>query len=150
MSLTTHAPAEPLVTPGAATSLLDAYRPATDRFLATPHRTLLGRGTAAEVPDGAGPLAHRVRDVLDALRRPDAPAPVVIGSLPFAPDAPTALAVPDLTHSAPPLREDPLLALPVPHPARRPDWQVREVPTPEHYGRAVADVVARMRAGEFN
>jgi len=150
MSLTAHAPAEPLVSPGAATSLLDAYRPATDRFLATPRRTLLGRGTTAEVPDGTGPLTHRVREMLDALRRPGSPAPVVMGSLPFAPDAPPALAVPDMVHWAPPLREDPLVALPVPDDGLRPDWQVSEVPAPEHYGEAVAAAVARMRAGEFD
>ncbi|MFK4106261.1 isochorismate synthase [Streptomyces sp. NPDC019531] len=150
MSLTAHAPAEPLTSPGAATSLLDAYRPTTDRFLATPHRTLLGRGTTAEVPAGTASLTHRVQDLLDALRRPGTAAPVVMGSLPFAPDAPPALAVPDLVHWAPPLREDPLVALPVPHDEARPDWRVREVPPPERYGEAVASAVARIRAGEFD
>ncbi|MGP2442964.1 isochorismate synthase [Streptomyces sp. JW3] len=141
--------AEP-VSPGAATSLLDAYRPATDRFLATPHRTLLGRGTAAVIPDDARPPAVRVREVLDGLRRPGAAAPVVVGTLPFAPDGPAALAVPDMVHWAPPLREDPLVALAVPHDEDRPDWRVEEVPSPERYGQAVAAAVARMRAGEFD
>jgi isochorismate synthase len=150
MSVSLHEPTTPLVSPGAATALLEAYRPTTDRFLATPHRTLLGRGTTAQVPHGTGPLTHRVRDVLEALRRPDAPAPVVVGSIPFAPDAPPALAVPDMVHWAPALREDPLVALPVPHEEDRPDWQVREVPAPEHYRAAVASAVARMRAGEFD
>ncbi|MFJ8537005.1 isochorismate synthase [Streptomyces sp. NPDC093591] len=150
MSITVHAPFAPPVTPGAATSLLDAYRLTTDRFLATPHRTLLGRGTSAEIPDGTGPLTHRVRDALDALRRPGAPAPVVVGSLPFAPDAPPALAVPDMVHWAPPLREDPLIALPVAPDGARPDWRVTEVPTPERYGETVAAAVERMRAGEFD
>ncbi|SDP28597.1 isochorismate synthase [Streptomyces sp. cf386] len=149
MSITVHAPAAPPVSPGAATSLLDAYRPATDRFLATPHRTLLGRGTSAEIPHDSGPLTHRVREVLDALRRPGAPAPVVVGSLPFAPDAPPALAVPDMVHWTPPLREDPLIALPLPHDEARTDWRVTEVPAPERYGAAVAAAVERMRAGEF-
>ncbi|NJA58503.1 isochorismate synthase, partial [Streptomyces sp. NEAU-H3] len=45
----TRAPEPPAVTPGGATALLDAYRPG-DRFLATPGRTLLGSGTAAEIP----------------------------------------------------------------------------------------------------
>ncbi|MFI5473444.1 isochorismate synthase [Streptomyces cacaoi] len=148
-SLRDH-PAPALLSPGAATALLEAYRPATDRFLASPRHTLLGRGSAAGIPHGTSPLAHRVRDVLDALRRPDAPPPVVMGSLPFAPDAPPALAVPDMVHWAPPLREDPLVALPVPRDERRPDWRVREVPSPERYGEAVATAVARMRAGEFD
>ncbi|USQ85074.1 isochorismate synthase [Streptomyces phaeoluteigriseus] len=148
-SLREH-PAPALFSPGAATALLDAYRPATDRFLASPGHTLLGRGTAAEIPHGSGPVAHRVRDVLDALRRPGAPAPVVVGSLPFDPGAPPALAVPDMVHWAPPLREDPLIALPVARDEHRPDWRVREVPSPERYGEAVAAAVARMRAGEFD
>ncbi|MBD0843992.1 isochorismate synthase [Streptomyces sp. TRM68416] len=152
MSLSLHEPTTtvPLVSPGAATALLEAYRPATDRFLATPHRTLLGRGTTTEIPHGSGPLSHRVRDTLQTLRRPDAPAPVVVGSVPFAPDAPAALTVPETVHWAPPLREDPLVALPVPHEEGRPDWRVREVPAPERYGEAVAAAVARMRAGEFD
>ncbi|WAZ19302.1 isochorismate synthase [Streptomyces cinnabarinus] len=150
MSLTVHAPDAPPVSPGAATSLLDAYRPATDRFLATPRRTLLGRGTTAEVPHADGPLPHRVRQVLDALRKPGAPAPVVVGSLPFTPDAPPSLAVPDVVHWAPPLRQDPLIALPVPRDGERPEWRVREVPAARRYGEAVAAAVARMRTGEFD
>ncbi|MFJ7072216.1 isochorismate synthase [Streptomyces sp. NPDC098781] len=150
MSITAHVPAAPPVSPGAATSLLDAYRATTDRFLATPHRTLLGRGTSAEIPHDTRPLAQRVREALDALRRPGATAPVVVGSLPFAPDAPPALAVPDVVHWAPPLREDPLVALPLPHDETRPDWQVTQVPPPERYGEAVAAAVERMRAGEFD
>ncbi len=138
------------VVPGAATALLESYRPATDRFLATPHRTLLGSGTAARIPHDSRPPAERVREVLGALRRPDAPAPVVVGALPFAPDAPPALAVPETVRWAPPLRQDPLIALPVPDGADRPEWRVREVPVPERYGEAVASAVARMRAGEFD
>ncbi|MFF3504783.1 isochorismate synthase [Streptomyces sp. NPDC003247] len=143
-------PAPALLSPGAATALLEAYRPGTDRFLSSPRHTLLGRGTAAEIPHGTDPLAHRVRDVLDGLRRPDAPAPLVMGSIPFAPAAPPALAVPDMVHWAPALREDPLVALPVAAGPHRPDWRVREVPSPERYGQAVAAAVARMRAGEFD
>ncbi|MGI5228140.1 isochorismate synthase [Actinoallomurus sp. CA-142502] len=137
-----------LLSPGEATALLDAYQPGTDRFLASPRATLLGRGTAADVPHDARPLTRRVRDVLDARRRAGDPAPVVVGSLPFAPDAPPALAVPESVRWAPPLHQDPLIALPVreDEPA---GWQVREVPAPELYGAAVAAAVERMRAGEF-
>ena len=136
--------------PGAATALLDAYRPTGDRLLATPRHTLLGRGTVAEIPYDTSPLTRRVREALHARRRAGDPAPVVMGSLPFAPDAPPALAIPRSVRWAPPLREDPLIALPVPHPDDRPDWRVREVPAAEHYGAAVASAVARMRAGEFD
>ncbi|GAA4823459.1 isochorismate synthase [Streptomyces ziwulingensis] len=150
MSVSLHEPAAAPVSPGAATSLLDAYQPAGDRFLATPHRTLLGRGTAVGIPHDSRPAALRVKETLGALRRSGTAAPVVVGALPFAPDAPAALAVPETVHWAPPLREDPLVALHVPDGADRPEWRVREVPAPEHYGAAVASAVARMRAGEFD
>ncbi|MEV6569235.1 isochorismate synthase [Streptomyces kronopolitis] len=139
----------PLLVPGEATALLDDYRPGEDRFLATPGRTLLARGTAATVPHGSRPVAQRVRELLGARRRAGEPAPVVVGSLPFAPDAPPALAVPRSVRWAPPLHQDPLIALPVPGDEDT-GWQVREVPSAERYGEAVAAAVARMRAEEFD
>ncbi|MEV1021893.1 isochorismate synthase [Streptomyces sp. NPDC050264] len=145
---------EPVTTPpevtGTATALLDDYRPAADRFLATPHRTLLGHGTAAELPYDSRPLGERVRELLDARRRAGQAGPVVMGALPFDPAAAPALAVPERVRWAPPLREDPLIALPVPPPEDAADWQVREVPAAKEYGAAVAAAVARMRAGEFD
>ncbi|AVH55184.1 MULTISPECIES: isochorismate synthase [Streptomyces] len=141
--------ATPFVSPGAATALLDAYRPATDRFLASPHHTLLGRGTAAGIPHDTRPLTWRVRNVLNARRRAGASAPVVVGSVPFAPDAPHSLVSPQSVQWGPPLREDPLIALPALLPEGGTVWQVREVPAPEQYGQAVADAVTRMRSGEF-
>ncbi|MFF4602516.1 isochorismate synthase [Streptomyces sp. NPDC001339] len=140
----------PPVAPGAATVLLDAYRPATDRFLATPRHTLLGHGTAVEVPHDTRPLTERVREALEARRCAGDPAPVVVGSLPFTPDAPPALAVPESVRWAPPLREDPPAVLPAPGTGGRTGWQVKEVPAPEEYGAAVAAAVRRMRAGEFD
>ncbi|MGW2344654.1 isochorismate synthase [Streptomyces sp. NPDC001661] len=137
-----------LVSPGSATALLEEYAPVTDRFLATPHRTLLGRGVVAELPHREGPLGPRVRALLDARRRAGDPNPVVMGALPFAPDGAPALAVPRSVRWAPPLREDPLIALPVPVADTR--WSVREVPEPEVYGAAVAAAVERMKAGEFD
>lgn len=137
-----------LVSPGSATALLEEYAPVTDRFLATPHRTLLGRGVVAELPHREGPLGPRVRALLDARRRAGDPNPVVMGALPFVPDGPPALAVPQSVRWAPPLREDPLIALPVPVADTR--WSVREVPEPEVYGAAVAAAVERMKAGEFD
>ncbi|MGW5171769.1 isochorismate synthase [Streptomyces nodosus] len=142
------APSSPHV-PGAATSLLDAYRAGSDRFLATPRRTLLAHGTAAEVPLDERPLPRRVAGLLDALRRRGRPAPLVLGAVPFAPDAPTALAVPRSVRQAPALREDPLTALPGPDATDPDGWQVREWPSPEDYAQAVAAVVRRMKAGEF-
>ncbi|THA76932.1 isochorismate synthase [Streptomyces sp. A0642] len=139
----------PPPSPGAATALLDAYRPGTDRFLASSRRTLLASGTAAEVPQDARPLALRVNEALDARRRAGDPAPMVLGALPFNPDAPHSLAVPQSVRRAPALCEDPLIALP--GPSTEPGtWQTREVPEAGAYSAAVAAAVRRMRAGEFD
>ncbi|MEU3708736.1 isochorismate synthase [Streptomyces catenulae] len=140
----------PVVTPGEATALLDAYRAGTDRFLGTPRHTLLGRGTLADVPHDSRPVYLRVRETLRERRAAGTPAPVVVGALPFAPDGPAALAVPASVAWAPPLRKDPLVALPAPDAERAADWEIREVPAPAEFGAAVAAAVARMRAGEFD
>ncbi|WP_326701209.1 isochorismate synthase [Streptomyces sp. NBC_01754] len=148
LSVPTDSP--PVDSPGAATALLEAYRPGSDRFLATPRHTLLGSGTAAEVPHDSRPVALRVREVLNARRRAGDPAPLVIGALPFAPDGALALAVPRSVRRAPALREDPLIALRGPDVEHAADWRIREVPAADRYGEAVAAVVRRMRAGEFD
>nr|QIE08594.1 isochorismate synthase [Streptomyces sp.] len=149
-SLRVHAAPPPHTAPGAATTLLEAYRPGTDRFLATPRHTLLGSGTRARVPHDDRPLTLRVREVLDAARGAGGPAPVVVGSVPFAPDGTAALAVPETLRWAGALRADPLIALHGPDVEQGDDWRIREVPAAEEYSGAVAAAVKRMRAGEFD
>ncbi|UNO43725.1 isochorismate synthase DhbC [Streptomyces sp. MST-110588] len=139
----------PAGTVGAATALLDAYRPGTDRFFASPTRTLLTGGVRAEVPHDERPLAQRVAHILDARRRAGAPAPLVVGAVPFDHTAPAALVVPETVRRATALREDPLIALPAPHTPVA-DWELRPVPAPREYAGAVAEAVRRMRAGEFD
>ncbi|MEU0126689.1 MULTISPECIES: isochorismate synthase [unclassified Streptomyces] len=137
-------------TPGAATALLEAYRPGTDRFLATPRHTLLGSGTSVRIPHDTRPLARRVREALDSARGAGDPAPVVVGSVPFAPDGVASLAVPRAVRWANALRADPLIALHGPDADGGDDWRIREVPSAERYSEAVAAAVERMRAGEFD
>ncbi|MET7619106.1 isochorismate synthase [Streptomyces sp. NPDC005408] len=133
---------------GTATALLDAYRPATDRFFASPTRTLLARGVRAPVPHDARPLTERVQEALTVARVSGQPDPVVVGAIPFDPSVPAALAVPETLHRAPALGKDPLIALPAPQPADT-AWELRPVPMPEQYAAAVAAAVVRMKAGEF-
>ncbi|WP_406143818.1 isochorismate synthase [Streptomyces sp. NBC_01012] len=140
----------PLDSPGEATTLLEAYRPGTDRFLATPRHTLLGTGTAALVAHDARPLSLRVQEVLDDAVRGGDPAPVVVGSVPFAPGGVTALAVPETVRWASALRADPLIATHGPQAAQDDAWRIREVPAAEEYSASVAAAVERMRAGEFD
>ncbi|MFJ6852236.1 isochorismate synthase [Streptomyces sp. NPDC091271] len=149
-SLRVPAAPPPLDSPGAATALLEAYRPGTDRFLATPRHTLLGSGATALVPHDSRPLPLRVRETLDSARRAGDPAPVVVGSVPFAPDGAAALAVPETVRWATALREDPLIALHGSDAGQGDAWQIREVPAAEEYSAAVAAAVERMRAGEFD
>ncbi|MCE7082449.1 isochorismate synthase [Streptomyces sp. ST2-7A] len=54
-------------TVGRATALLRAWRPDGDRFLASPRRTLLGRGVRAVVPHDERPVAERVAATLATL-----------------------------------------------------------------------------------
>ncbi|MFJ8885652.1 isochorismate synthase [Streptomyces sp. NPDC102402] len=147
---TSPAAPPPADSPGAATALLEAYRPGTDRFLATPRHTLLASGTTALVPHGARPLAQRVREVLDAARRAGGPAPVVVGSVPFSPGGAAVLAVPETVRRAASLRADPLIALRGPGVEQGDDWRIREIPAAAEYSAAVAAAVRRMRAGEFD
>ncbi|MEV0275795.1 isochorismate synthase DhbC [Streptomyces sp. NPDC050610] len=134
---------------GVATGLLDAYAPGDTRFFASPTRTLLAHGVRAEVPHDERPLARRVAETLEARRAAGDPAPIVVGAVPFDQDAPAALAVPESTRWAPPLAEDPLIALPAAAPeATR--WRIRPAPEPAGYGDAVAEAVRRMRRGDFS
>ncbi|MFD7032573.1 isochorismate synthase [Streptomyces sp. NPDC059917] len=149
MSPLSHAPAAPAAAVahpavGAATALLDAYRPG-DRFLSTPTRTLLAEGVLLDVPHGGGPLPARVDSVLAAARQNGAEH-LVIGAIPFDADRPAALVVPRTVRSGPPLVSDPLVGLPPGEPDGG-GWTVTEEPSAEAYGRAVAAAVARMRAG---
>lgn len=140
------APTHPSV--GAATALLDAYGTGA-RFLATPSRTLLAHGVRQEVPHSGEPLAARVAEVLGEARRDGHPWPMVIGAIPFDPDAPAALVVPESLRSGPPLASDPLIALPSAGPAPA-EWSITPVPEPDVYGKGVAAAVDRMWKGEFN
>ncbi|MFD7911092.1 isochorismate synthase DhbC [Streptomyces sp. NPDC059752] len=146
---TPPAPADPVhPSVGAATTLLDAYRPGA-RFLATPTRTLLAQGIRQEVAHCAEPLPHRVAQALAEARRAGHPYPVVIGAIPFAPDARAALVVPESLRSGPPLASDPLIALPAAGPAPA-DWAIASVPEPDVYAKGVSAAVDRMWQGEFS
>ncbi|WP_299536196.1 isochorismate synthase [uncultured Streptomyces sp.] len=140
----------PAVVPGEATALLDAYRPGTDRFLATPRLTLLCTGAAAELAEDDRPVTERVQELLDARRLAGDPEPIVVGALPFDPSGRPALVVPETVRRAPALREDPLIALPAPEPSDGGGWHVREVPAAADYRDAVAAAVDRINAGELS
>ncbi|GGZ60191.1 isochorismate synthase DhbC [Streptomyces inusitatus] len=134
-------PAHPAV--GAATALLDAYRP-DDRFIATPTRTLLAHGVGRSIPEGDGPVAHRVAAALAG-----SPSSMVIGAIPFDQSAAPALVIPEAVRTGPPLSADPLIALPAGSPPPG-GWEIRPEPAPEEYAKGVASAVDRMWQGEFS
>ncbi|MFB7852091.1 MULTISPECIES: isochorismate synthase [unclassified Streptomyces] len=133
---------------GVATGLLNSYVPGA-RFLGTPTRTLLGEGVHSEVPHDERPPVLRVAATLAAARAAGHTAPLVMGAIPFDQDAPAALAVPAVLHTAPPLTADPLVALPADPPSRT-DLTVHQEPAPEQYAASVAAAVERMWKGEFS
>ncbi|MGW9207012.1 isochorismate synthase [Embleya sp. NPDC055664] len=138
-----------LATVGAATALLEAYRPGDTRFFASPTRTLLAHGTQAEVPHDARPLPTRVAATLADASPVGGRPPIVLGAVPFDQGAPAALVVPGTIDWGPPLSADPLIALAAPAPPPT-DWDIRPVPAPETYRAGVAEAVRRMRAGAFD
>ncbi|MFF5615005.1 isochorismate synthase [Streptomyces albidoflavus] len=133
---------------GAATGLLGDWTPGA-RFLATPTRTLLAGEAATPVPHDERPVAARVAAALAEARAGGQAAPVAVGAIPFDQEAPGALAVPRALRTAPPLAGDPLALLPAEPPAAA-AWTVRQVPSAEEYGAAVAAAVARMWRGDFS
>ncbi|MGW2183879.1 isochorismate synthase [Streptomyces sp. NPDC001732] len=146
VSRTLAEPDHPAV--GVATGLLNSYVPGA-RFLGTPTRTLLGEGVHSEVPHDERPPALRVAATLAAARSAGHAAPLVMGAVPFDQDAPAALAVPAVLHTAPPLTADPLVALPADPPSRT-GMAIHQEPAPEQYAASVAAAVERMWKGEFS
>lgn len=126
-----------------------AFEPALPFALASARETLVGRGCAGRVEDGPEPLAARVRRLLDAPG--EAPA-LVVGALPFRPEAPAHLYRPaELSRSpgracfaaafAPPA----LVRAGAKVPAR---WRVAPEPSLAAYRAAVTSALARMARGE--
>ncbi|MDI3417618.1 isochorismate synthase [Streptomyces luteolus] len=133
----------------AADELLRSYRPATDRFFASPSGTLLARGVRAAVRHGPEPLPVRVRSALQAARTDRTPVPVAIGAVPFHVTEPCAVAVPRVMYRAPALAADPAFASVVP-PSSAWRGRLRPLPGPEGYASAVEAVLELLRSGELS
>jgi isochorismate synthase len=133
----------PRAAPSAA-ALLKQVRPATPLFLANPRHTLLAGEVHAAVPHGAAALAQRVHNALTQAMRDGAPAPAVVGAVPFDTTQPPALGIVSTLR-----RAGPLPAMP---PAKRSRLacSLREVPAGAGYAAAVAEAVRRIRLGEID
>ncbi|WP_244137312.1 hypothetical protein [Burkholderia pyrrocinia] len=125
-------------------SVRDVYRADTPLFLATPAHTLLASDVAAAIPHAGAPLAARVNDALRRERAGGHMGAAVVGAVPFDVDAPAALRVARTM-----LRARPLGAQRAAGPAGT-RYATREVPSADAYADAVAQAVARIRAGELD
>ncbi|NHV31206.1 isochorismate synthase [Burkholderia sp. D-99] len=122
----------------------DVYRADTPLFLATPAHTLLASDIADAIAHADLPLATRVNDALRRARDDGHAGAAVVGAVPFDVHAPAALRV---AHTM--LRARPLGALRAAAPAAA-RYATREVPSADVYADAVAQAVARIRAGELD
>ena len=118
----------------AAADLLDAYRPG-DFFFASPRGTLLATGTSQ-------PALTSLDAVDTALATAGADA-VVVGAIPFAPNAPAALTLPTTVHRGDPLRPA------LPRPVSIGEHRITADPAPSHYVDAVYKALRHMEAGDL-
>ncbi|MDP9586452.1 UNVERIFIED_ORG: isochorismate synthase [Burkholderia contaminans] len=125
-------------------SVWDVYRADTPLFLATPAHTLLVCDAAEAIPHADAPLAARVNDALHRARADGHAGAAVVGAVPFDVDAPAVLRVARTM-----LRARPLGAQRAAMPAGT-RYATREVPSADAYADAVAQAVARIRAGELD
>ncbi|KVZ18804.1 isochorismate synthase [Burkholderia stagnalis] len=125
-------------------NIWELYRPDTPLLLATPDHALLAADAAQAVPHGDAPLAARVAQALRDARASGYADAAVVGAVPFDVDAPAALRVARTLLRAGPLGSP-----------RAPDlastrYATRAVPSADRYADAVAQAVARIRAGELD
>jgi isochorismate synthase len=154
---------------GPSFDLLAAYRPG-GFFLERAGLGLAATGVAERiaVPGGPGRIAALAREaeavLRGILREPEAPPPIAVGALPFDPDRPAVLTVPEhLVLRLAPGRTRSLSAFPeglAPADPERERWtgralphdafaeiQLRADPEPQAYAAAVREAVRRIRAG---
>jgi isochorismate synthase len=125
-------------------NIWDLYRADTPLFLATPAHTLLAADAAEAIPHADEPLAERVTTALRRAQAQGHAGAAVVGAVPFDADAPAALRVARTMLRAAPLGAPHAPALSGMRHA------TREVPPANVYADAVAQAVARIRAGELD
>jgi isochorismate synthase len=126
----------------AAETLLLALRPSTPLFFASPRHTLLASDSVA-LPPGITPLTSRVIHALNSARDAGAPAPAVVGAIPFDVSQPAALGLTPTLRRAGPLPPSAI-------PKRRMRCTRREAPAGSDYAAAVGEAVRRIRRGEID
>jgi isochorismate synthase len=134
--------------PDGAWDLLEAYRAEAGFFFASPAHTLLARCSYVDLisqSHAADLLAH-VEHALAQARAAGEANPVVVGAIPFSPDAPAYLALPSQVSWGGPLHAEapPQAAL-----ARLPACRIQAVPAPAEYMLGVERALERLDAGDL-
>ncbi|MER7502209.1 isochorismate synthase [Nonomuraea pusilla] len=119
-------------------------------LLASPRGTLAAGGAYFAVPPsarehGLADLPARVRGALGVAVAAGHPTPMVVGAIPFAPDAHAHLFVPQWARRGRPPAAGGIPAGPGAEPG-----EPRQVPPPDDYAEAVRRAVARLRAGDLD
>lgn len=132
-------------------ALLEAYRPG-DFFFSSPRGSLLARGVHLRVAaaGGASSIAERARAALRQAAANGIADPIVVGVLPYAPEAPgtpSALIVPRSVRRGPPVTA--AFAWAPPAGATAPAFSIEPDPDRAAYMRSVSELVARIQAGEL-
>lgn len=133
-----------------AAELLAAYETSSAFFFASPTRTLHAPDVYAvmvpQAPTAVRSLADRVDDLLAESQRFGRESAMVVGAVPFDPQAPAHLVVPMTLDSAGPLRLD--QAAPTQR-ALTAGFRMHPCPEPEGYARGVAQALGLLAREEL-
>jgi isochorismate synthase len=135
-----------------AADLLGDYQPGNSFFFASPHATLLAKGTLAVLPrseeaNELQTLPERALRLLAQLKQPGQKLPMLVGAVPFDPMQPAHLVVPLSAEKLGPLslahhdqQRSPLGSR----------FEMEAIPAPEGYVQGVERALGRLRAGELD
>lgn len=132
------------------TKLLDEYLYGKSFFLSSPQGTLLAEGMFAKVPDDNGhhrleSLPARVEAVLSEAKRSGYRNPVVVGAVPFDPESPAHLIVPETIRWSGPLSFDADIGR---EEGPKPSFDIHEVPKAAEFVRGVEQALERMNTDD--
>lgn len=136
-----------------AAEVLAEYAAGSSFFFASPRGSMLARGVDATVPkttcaSGRSGLPRRVADFLRHAEEFGRRDPLVVGAVPFDGDLPAHLVLPSEVVRAQPLDESAVVS-PAADSAGG-DYELRQVPAPDEYERAVERVLKRLRSAELS
>ncbi|MBU3574195.1 isochorismate synthase DhbC [Priestia aryabhattai] len=131
--------------------LLNDYQTG-DFFLASPKRTILGKGTFAVVPNEKETnnqiqgLTKRVSNVLEGAKKHGHINPVVVGAIPFDYKSSAQLIVPETVQQSTPLKFNSGDHLTT---STQPTYEIKAIPEPEQYEKGVEKGINYIKIGHL-